>query len=134
MRNYTEAVGMYDAGMSIGDCAAFYGITRQAMWMILKRRGCQFRPQIRSGTANHFHRGTKAQDRAQNLAEKAIQRGVLIRPAHCSGCGEVPKPYKDGRSAIQAHHDNYTRPLDIRWLCKRCHHEWHTRHKAVGHE
>ena len=132
MRDYSEAVGMYDAGLTVGDCAVFYGVSRQAMWAVLKVRGCRFRPQLRYGKDNHFHRGTKAKDRAQNLVEKAVQKGVLVRPTHCSKCGKVPRPYKDGRGAVQAHHDDYTKPLEVRWLCKSCHHAWHTAHKAVG--
>ena len=26
---------------------------------------------------------------------------------------------------VQAHHDDYDRPLDVRWLCARHHSEWH---------
>jgi hypothetical protein len=132
MRDYSEAVRLYTSGLSVGDCAAFYGISRQAMWMILKRRDCVFRPQLRRGKANHFHRGTRARDRAQNLCEKAIQKGVLVRPSHCEQCRSIPKPYRDGRNPIQAHHDDYMKPLAVRWLCQPCHHAWHRTHRAAG--
>lgn len=46
-KDYDEAVRMYDNGLSIGDIAKFYNITRQAMWAILKRRGCKFRSRKR---------------------------------------------------------------------------------------
>ena len=35
---YDEAIKLYNAGLSINDCAEFFGITRQAMYKILERR------------------------------------------------------------------------------------------------
>jgi hypothetical protein len=126
---YDEAVKMYVAGLSIGDVAKFYGITRQAMWKILKRRGCEFRPQLRHGEENHFYRGTEADDRAQGVAEKAIKRGILI-PQPCEVCGKTGTK-SDGANIIEAHHDDYNKPLDVRWLCQSHHHEWHKTNKAI---
>jgi ribosomal protein S27AE len=124
-----EAVGMYDSGMSLAPIAEFYGVSRQAMWDLLRRR-TTMRPQQRTGADNHFHRGTKADARAQNLLEYAVASGVVERKTHCEKCGDTGT-MKDGRSAIQAHHDDYTKPLEVRWLCQRCHHEWHKTNEAV---
>lgn len=42
-------------------------------------------------------------------------------PKNCQKCGCVPK-CRDGRRAIQGHHHRgYDRPLDVVWLCARCH-------------
>lgn len=52
---------------------------------------------------------------------EAIRRGLLIRPATCSTCGKQCKP--------EAHHDDYSKPLVVRWLCRSC----HCRHHRLEH-
>lgn len=121
-KNYDLAVNLYNSGLSIQDVADFYQITRQAMWMILKRRGCEFRSNLRFGKENHFHRGgTEAPDRVHNLTELAIEKGVIVKQTHCSAC--------DSTKNIEAHHDDYNKPLEIRWLCHKCHFDWHSKNK-----
>ncbi len=52
---------------------------------------------------------------AHLLVQSAVRSGSLIRgPCECCGCD---------RSA--AHHDDYAKPLAIRWLCRKCHRQWH---------
>jgi transposase-like protein len=130
-KQYSETLKMYAAGLSIQAIADFYGVTRQAMWKIMQRRGCEFRPKIQPGEANRFHRGTKASDRAQNLLETAIQQGIVQRKTHCENCSDTGT-FKDGRTKIQAHHADYGKPLEVAWLCQKCHHEWHMKNKAKG--
>lgn len=48
---------------------------------------------------------------AQRAATKAMKLGQLVRQP-CEICGDT---------AVQAHHDDYSKPLDVRWLC-RSHH------------
>lgn len=43
----------------------------------------------------------------------AVARGHIIRPAQCTRCGESQK--------LHAHHDDYSKPLEVRWLCTECH-------------
>lgn len=60
---------------------------------------------------------------ARKIAQKAIDKGELIRPTVCSVC--------TNEGAIEAHHDDYNHPLDVRWLCKTCHGTWHRNNKPV---
>ena len=130
-KNYQEAVRLYESGLSIQDVADYFGITRQGMWYILKRRGVKFRDNKRYGGENHFYRGnSKADDHAQNLLEKAVEKGIVTRKTHCEKCGYAGQ-FKNGRTAIQAHHSDYNKPLEVQWLCQKCHHEWHKKHKAI---
>lgn len=46
----------------------------------------------------------------------ALKAGILTRPDHCSGCG-----CPDTERRIEAHHADYARPLDVIWLCTKCH-------------
>lgn len=58
---------------------------------------------------------------ARQELRRAIERGEIIRPTQCELCGKTPPPMKDGRSAIQGHHHDYSLPLDVQWLCYQCH-------------
>jgi len=51
--------------------------------------------------------------RAQWAVFYAVKTGRLIKPDECSRCGRT------GR--IEGHHFDYSRPLDVEWLCTRCH-------------
>lgn len=120
-----EAVRLYDQGWSCGALGERYGVTRQGMWELLRRR-TTLRSRERLGEQNHFYRGgAKASDHAQNIFEQALEDGLLQRPDRCERCQKKPKPFKDGRSAIQGHHPDYNKPLEVMWLCQSCHHEWH---------
>jgi len=130
---YDEAVSLYNTGLSIQDVAEYFKITRQAMHKILRLRGVQFRSKEKYEEENHFFRGGEYADVAvQKIAWKAIKKGILI-PQPCESCGAVGT-MKDGRNAVQAHHDDYNKPLEVRWLCQRCHHEWHKENKPIQRE
>jgi len=44
---------------------------------------------------------------------RAVRAGRLTRPDRCAKCGAVGKP--------EASHDDYSKPLVVEWLCRRCH-------------
>ena len=54
---------------------------------------------------------------ARSITYNAIRRGELVRASKCENCGK--------NQNIEAHHDDYNKPMSIRWLCKNCHGEWH---------
>lgn len=123
---FVSAVKMYASGMSLAQIAPRIGISRQSLWGSFKAQSVPMRSQQRYGQDNHFYRGgSKAKDAAQNKLEKAVLRGKVSRKTRCERCGEMPPPFKDGRTAIQAHHPDYSKPLEVLWLCQRCHHKEH---------
>lgn len=54
-------------------------------------------------------------DLAKRLVRDAVACGRLVRPSTCSRCGKEPGRGKDGRTLIQGHHANYSKPLDVEW-------------------
>lgn len=56
------------------------------------------------------------QKHAQGMMTLAVKNGDLIPATHCEDCG---KP-ADGR-ALDGHHHDYSKPLEVTWLCRSCH-------------
>lgn len=68
--------------------------------------------------------------RARNAVITAQRRGLLERQ-HCEACGkgsEHPPGTYDYLKNIHAHHDDYSKPLEVRWLCGSCHKRHHIKH------
>lgn len=61
-------------------------------------------------------------NKARKQASYAIKRGILQRQP-CQVCGT--------NENIEAHHHDYSKPLDIHWLCGKCHNEEHKQQQAA---
>ena len=62
--------------------------------------------------------------KANRAVQRAIVSGKLIRPTSCEECGSAGK--------IDAHHEDYSKPLEVNWLCKKCHHKRTYHHNALS--
>lgn len=57
---------------------------------------------------------------AHLLVKKALYRGELTRPRLCEDCGILPD------HTLQGHHEDYSKPLSVVWVCTSCHGKRHT--------
>lgn len=120
----------YLAGGSLAQVAGRFGVSRQSVYMRFRRAGKLMRPQPRFGADNSFYRGGYTQHvPAQKLIQKLVARGKL-QPEPCETCGKTGTA-ADGRNIVHAHHDDYRKPEQVRWLCQTCHHEWHKHNRAI---
>ena len=55
----------------------------------------------------------KAKKAARDISYRAIKSGKLIKPDICPKCGSSID--------IEHHHEDYSKPLDVVWLCIKCH-------------
>jgi hypothetical protein len=70
--------------------------------------------------------------RANVIVARALKTGELIAPERCEVCGRKPNPLRERiKRTIWAHHDDYSKPLIVRWLCPSCHRKWHIRHQPA---
>lgn len=63
----------------------------------------------------------RLKDIARSIANMAVRRGHLVKKP-CEKCG---------KANAEKHHDDYSKPLDVRWLCMRCHREEHADQAAT---
>lgn len=59
--------------------------------------------------------------RAYRIFKTALNNGTIKRPNRCQICSVKNWICKDGRSYIQGHHEDYNKPLDVKWVCNACH-------------
>lgn len=62
--------------------------------------------------------------RAREAVRLAERRGDLVRPTVCSQC-------QRSDAKIEAHHPDYSKPLNIQWLCVPCHRRRHAKTPVV---
>jgi hypothetical protein len=72
----------------------------------------------RTWYANHPHKRA-----AHKSVEKALRIGLLAKPSACEVCGTS--------GSLEAHHDDYSRPLDVQWTCIPCHAAAHTEKRGA---
>lgn len=66
--------------------------------------------------SNRYVENHREGARAHRLLRAAIKRGDLMREP-CKACGS--------KRGIQGHHDDYSKPLEVTWLCHDCHRRLH---------
>lgn len=71
---------------------------------------------------NYIQRNRKIRS-VHVITGNAIRDGKLVKQAYES-CGT--------NSNIHAHHDDYNKPLIVRWLCAACHSDWHKHNQPLN--
>ncbi len=54
--------------------------------------------------------------RAHVILNKAVKNGILFRPNNCPQCNR-------SNHTIHGHHEDYSKPLEVQWMCPQCHKE-----------
>ena len=63
-----------------------------------------------------YRKRNPIKSKAHAIVARAIKSGNLV-VSPCESC--------ECKKSTHAHHDDYAKPLNIRWLCPGCHNRWH---------
>lgn len=88
-------------------------------WMKTEK-GRAYRRVRDKGRRRTGRRRCKIKTRAWDTLRCAVKRGKIDKPSRCSVCQE-PANVRD----MHGHHKDYTKPLDVVWLCRVCHQAAH---------
>jgi len=76
----------------------------------------------RKDMCKNYYYQDKERVLAHSAVTSAIRSGKIKRPDACERCKEPKK--------TEAHHFDYSKPLEIEWLCRSCHTQLHIDSKA----
>ena len=62
----------------------------------------------------HCEKDNWVKQKARAAVNYAVKTGKLIRPKSCSVCGNEVK-------RIEGHHEDYSKKLEVVWVCTPCH-------------
>lgn len=68
--------------------------------------------ELKREQGRRYREKNKYKIRVRNVAYAALKKGELVKRNKCEKCGKRP---------TEMHHADYSQPLNIQWLCKRCH-------------
>ena len=112
-----DSIYLHRAGFSIREVAVCFDVSTGTMLRALSKRN--------ESKTTRVARNTRC------IVSMAISKGTLIPTNTCEVCKRVYEPVAGVRQII-GHHDDYNKPLDVRWLCNGCHRFWHVSNVAKG--
>ncbi len=66
---------------------------------------------------NKYRKNNRYKINTHQRVYVAIRDGKLVKPSKCSECGQ--------HGLVQGHHEDYSKPLEVVWLCPKCHKSRH---------
>lgn len=100
--------------ITCGRCGMFLELNRLGLYGYC--RECHNEAVRRCNQGRQLSADERAKKNCRSRSHKALRRGKLI-PQPCEKCGSA---------IVEMHHEDYSKPLDVKWLCKECHVDLHT--------
>ncbi len=86
---------------------------RIAYWSNVEKAREEGRAKFQRRNVGHVpHPKYKTREALRN----AVKDGSILKPDRCQRCNK-----KDIKSRIHGHHHDYSKPLEVEWLCSECH-------------
>ena len=79
---------------------------------------------VRKKATKNFREKNPIKLATHGMVNYALLKKRLLRPDLCSNCNIECIP--------DAHHCDYALPLEVTWLCRQCHNDWHKVNTALN--
>jgi len=99
-------------------------LVKDPLWVLKERERCRIKSSIarKNGKCSKVSYATqqawrvrnRQKSRAHNSAAKAVKKNLIVPKQECESCGATG-------IKLQKHHEDYSKPLDVTWLCSVCH-------------
>jgi hypothetical protein len=80
-------------------------------------RWAQNNREKRKAYQKKWRKSNLKQKAANSYLQQRIKKGLMERGSVCEDCNNQGK--------MEAHHNDYAKPLEVNWLCRRCHMKRH---------
>ena len=70
-------------------------------------------PEVNRKASKTYAEKNPEKKKAHQLLNAAVRAGKILRPEICEQCKK--------KSNVEAHHEDYSKPYDVEWLCRKCH-------------
>lgn len=97
---------------------------REANKLYMRRRTEQNPEKVREGWRNK-KKPEPHKKKAREILNEAVRSGKIHRPSICQSCG--------AEATVHGHHEDYTKPLEVVWLCSECHGKRHRISREEAH-
>ena len=74
----------------------------------------------RTAQTQRYTKKNSQKVKAEQMLNKAVNTGKIIKPVTCPICENSGEEY-----IITGHHEDYTKPLNVDWMCCYCHNSLH---------
>lgn len=76
-----------------------------------------YRVKLRIKNVEKFRKKFPLSYKAHYDLSNAVRDGRVIKPKECSSCNKI--------KLLHGHHEDYSKPFDVIWLCVPCHRQLH---------
>lgn len=81
-----------------------------------KEKFAERHPKRKSEYARRQYHRHIEKARARSRLTSAVHLGKIVKPDVCEDCGEPTE-----KDCLHGHHEDYSHPFDVEWLCHGCH-------------
>jgi hypothetical protein len=98
--------------------------TTDPNWLASERKRCRAKQanyrklglahKTSNAVKHAWRKRNKLKSRTHSVASRAVRAGKITPKSVCEGCGKK-------HPRLEKHHPDYSKPLEVQWLCPKCH-------------